>query len=255
MFECVIETFPPERARPLWELWSRYEYQYGDLESTLKLGKRVSETYPNGKHYFFSGIERIRMTTLPLKTLTLNVIIDPPIKLFAQRHICLGIDAIAARDLGAAYARRHIASSVATIQASSQERSTTRISQSLTAGGSQNAGKRPASPDRKCGAKREEKGGLYGGRYEGGYKRVRAGSSPVRADRDVLTRDRDRWALEGRSTPIRGTVSDRDIKREQPASTLGQNQLGAGGGVRIPPIISWFIGELPPVSLFDGLFL
>ncbi|KAJ2925795.1 hypothetical protein H1R20_g11295, partial [Candolleomyces eurysporus] len=40
LFERVITTFPPERARPLWERWARYEYQYGDLESALKLEKR-----------------------------------------------------------------------------------------------------------------------------------------------------------------------------------------------------------------------
>ncbi|RXW20199.1 hypothetical protein EST38_g5659 [Candolleomyces aberdarensis] len=79
LFERVRTTFSPEQARPLWERWSRYEYQYGDLESARKLGKQVSEAYPN----------------------------DPPIKLFAQRHVYLGVDAIAARDLGAAYARRH----------------------------------------------------------------------------------------------------------------------------------------------------
>ncbi|EDR13145.1 uncharacterized protein LACBIDRAFT_245406 [Laccaria bicolor S238N-H82] len=48
LFERIIGTFPPERARPLWERWARYEYQYGDLEGALKLEKRIAEVYPTG---------------------------------------------------------------------------------------------------------------------------------------------------------------------------------------------------------------
>ena len=48
LFERVIGTFPPDKARPLWERWARYEYQYGDLATAHKLEKRMSEVYPNG---------------------------------------------------------------------------------------------------------------------------------------------------------------------------------------------------------------
>jgi cleavage stimulation factor subunit 3 len=48
LFERVIPTFSPERARPLWERWARYEYQYGDLEAAQKLEKRIADVYPNG---------------------------------------------------------------------------------------------------------------------------------------------------------------------------------------------------------------
>jgi cleavage stimulation factor subunit 3 len=41
--KCV--TFSADRARPLWERWTRYEYQYGDLETTtLNLEKRTAST-------------------------------------------------------------------------------------------------------------------------------------------------------------------------------------------------------------------
>jgi hypothetical protein len=50
LFEQVITTFPPERARPLWERWARYEYQYGDLEAAQKLEKRIAEVYPSGMY-------------------------------------------------------------------------------------------------------------------------------------------------------------------------------------------------------------
>ena len=48
LFELGIGTFSPERGRPLWERWARYEYQYGDLEAALKLEKRIAEAYASG---------------------------------------------------------------------------------------------------------------------------------------------------------------------------------------------------------------
>lgn len=50
LFERVISTFPPDRARPLWERWARHEYQYGDLAAAQKLEKRMAEAYPNGEN-------------------------------------------------------------------------------------------------------------------------------------------------------------------------------------------------------------
>ncbi|KAI0637539.1 Suf-domain-containing protein [Trametes polyzona] len=72
LFERVIGTFSADKARPLWDRWARYEYQYGDLAAAHKLEKRMAEVYPN----------------------------DTPIKRFAERHKYLNIDAIAVRDLG-----------------------------------------------------------------------------------------------------------------------------------------------------------
>ncbi len=50
LFERVIGTIPPDRARPLWERWARHEYQYGDLAAAQKLEKRMAEAYPNGEN-------------------------------------------------------------------------------------------------------------------------------------------------------------------------------------------------------------
>ncbi|KAH8832695.1 Suf-domain-containing protein [Flagelloscypha sp. PMI_526] len=72
LFERVIGQFPPDKARVIWERWSKFEYQNGDLEACLKLEKRIAEAYPS----------------------------ETPIKRFAQRHMYLGTDAIATRDLG-----------------------------------------------------------------------------------------------------------------------------------------------------------
>ncbi|KAI6040984.1 hypothetical protein EDC04DRAFT_2989123 [Pisolithus marmoratus] len=94
LFERVITAFSPERARPLWERWARYEYQFGDLEAAQKLEKRIAEVYPT----------------------------DPPIKRFAQRHTYLGTDAIAARDLGFAMAKPAAGGNTATSVASLERR-------------------------------------------------------------------------------------------------------------------------------------
>ena len=129
LFERIIGTFPPERARPLWERCARYEYQYGDLEGALKLEKRMAEVYPTGMSFIC-----ILQLTIPVDFLP-----DPPIKRFAQRHIYLGTDAIAARDLGFAMARKANTSSLGR----------TETQTSLQSGNTPAAPstKRPSSPD------------------------------------------------------------------------------------------------------------
>ncbi|KAF7342718.1 mRNA 3'-end-processing protein RNA14 [Mycena sanguinolenta] len=71
-FERAVPTFTPEEAKPLWDRWSRSQYQYDDLEAVLELERRVAQIYPN----------------------------DVPLKRFAQRHMYHSIDAIANNDLG-----------------------------------------------------------------------------------------------------------------------------------------------------------
>ncbi|CAE6450936.1 unnamed protein product [Rhizoctonia solani] len=78
LFERVITTFPPDKARPIWDRWSRYEYNFGDFIGSQKLEKRLAEIYPN----------------------------DPPIKRFANRYTYLGVDTIASNDLGFKVARQ-----------------------------------------------------------------------------------------------------------------------------------------------------
>ncbi|KAF8966026.1 hypothetical protein BDZ97DRAFT_1917734 [Flammula alnicola] len=116
--------------------------------SLLKLEKRMAEVYSS----------------------------DPPIKRLAQRHIYLGTDAIADRDLGFAIARRATTSSHPLMRTETSQSLMT-SSQTSNAPPTQQA-KRPASPDYR---KREE-----------------------------------------------------------------------GRGVQLPNILSWFIGELPTPSSFDG---
>ncbi|KAF7354683.1 mRNA 3'-end-processing protein RNA14 [Mycena sanguinolenta] len=48
LFERVVPTFTPAEAKPIWERWSRSQYQYDDLEAVLELERRMAEVYPNG---------------------------------------------------------------------------------------------------------------------------------------------------------------------------------------------------------------
>ncbi|KDR71055.1 hypothetical protein GALMADRAFT_254221 [Galerina marginata CBS 339.88] len=228
LFERVIPTFPPERARPLWERWARYEYQYGDLEAALKLEKRMAEVYTS----------------------------DPPIKRLAQRHMYLGTDAIAERDLGFANARRGTT-------ASSNSLGRTETSQSLLTGSqttntTPSHGKRPPSP----GDHRKREDGR-GGDYAAGHKRARP-SSPVRGpDRE---RERDgRWgdSREGPSSsrrrfsppPAPAWERDGSRGREPPPAPRGQDRDEDSKRqvqVTLPQVVSYFIGELPTPATFDG---
>lgn len=52
LFERAVSNFPPEKAKPLWDTWTKYEYQYGNLEAALRLEKRMAEVYPNGMTRF-----------------------------------------------------------------------------------------------------------------------------------------------------------------------------------------------------------
>ncbi|KAG5641047.1 hypothetical protein DXG03_006292 [Asterophora parasitica] len=215
LFERVIGTFPPERARPLWERWARYEYQYGDLDAAQKLEKRIAEVYPT----------------------------DPSIKRFAQRHIYLGTDAIAARDLGFAMARK---------ATTSQPLGRTETAHSLsstgaTASGSNPPHKRPVSPDYR---KRDERGG--GGDYSQSHKRARPLSPPPRE------RERDRWdpPPRRRFSPPPQPAWERENRERAPlppprASAPPQEREEEKP--KIPNIISWFVGELPTPASFDEM--
>ncbi|EKM58947.1 uncharacterized protein PHACADRAFT_249079 [Phanerochaete carnosa HHB-10118-sp] len=117
LFERAVNNFPPEKARPIWDRWARYEYQYGTLEACHLLEKRIGEVYPQ----------------------------DPPIKRFAERHKYLGCDAIAVRDLGFTFGGRGSGSANKTeVQPSASP-----IVQQSSQAAQQAPTKRPPSPDHR----------------------------------------------------------------------------------------------------------
>lgn len=48
LFERSTIKMPADKIRPLWDLWAKYEYMYGDLTAVHKLEKRWAEAFPNG---------------------------------------------------------------------------------------------------------------------------------------------------------------------------------------------------------------
>ncbi|VDB95403.1 unnamed protein product [Peniophora sp. CBMAI 1063] len=223
LFSEVSKTFPPDQARPIWERWARHQYQYGDLATALAIEKNMAEVYPK----------------------------DYPIKRFAQRHIYDGSDAIAARDLGFAYARQQ------TQPQNQNQNQNHSQSQSQSQGHSQNREigrqetnqslKRGASPERDNGYKRRD-------RDEPGYKRGR-GASPASRD------GRRRYdSPHGSNAAVAGSAAGWNDRDGGPGPNRG-NKWGAPppapvqnpeDRVQVPNVLSWFVGALPPASSFDG---
>ncbi|KAI0922183.1 hypothetical protein AcW1_004043 [Taiwanofungus camphoratus] len=212
LFERVISTFSAERARPLWDRWARYEYQFGDLAAAQKLEKRIAEVYPS----------------------------DPPIKRFAERHKYLGTDAIAVRDLGFVFGRPG-SNSASRSNGSSLGRTDTQLSLISTQAMSQpqttpSSSKRPSSPDHR----RRDEG--RSSDYGPPPKRQRPTSPP-------RERDRDRW--DGMPRRRHGTPPwERDRERDGPRRFKEEKEEEKA--VVLPPVLSWFVGMLPSPAAFDG---
>ena len=118
--------------------------------------------------------------------------------------------------------------------------------------------KRMASPDYR--SKREDNRGGSGGsgEYSQGSKRMRA-SSPTRgADRDRETRWEGPSSRRRPFSPPPTSAWDRDdrprAREPLPPSRAQEREEEKPRQVSIPPVISWFVGDLPAASSFDGEF-
>lgn len=224
----------------------------------------MAEVYSSGQS---STAFSLTCTTVLIGPLL--ILADPPIKRLAQRHIYLGTDAIADRDLGFAMARR--AGSSNTIGRTETGLSVPTNSQATTPGNSlhhtSSGNKRPASPD---GRKRDD------GRsndHGPGHKRARA-NSPPRAQE----RDRERWdGPPGRRrfnspAPNPGGWDHRDDRGGGPGAGGGNGPRGReplppprsqqsqhhdrdddkSKSVQLPNVLQYFIGQLPAPASFDG---
>lgn len=72
LFERTVINFTPERARPVWDRWSEYEYSFGDTASVRKMNQRLAEVYPE----------------------------DRPVKRLMDQNTYMDLDVIGPRDLG-----------------------------------------------------------------------------------------------------------------------------------------------------------
>ncbi|OSD01936.1 Suf-domain-containing protein [Trametes coccinea BRFM310] len=212
LFERVIGTFSPEKARPLWERWARYEYQYGDLAAAQKLEKRMAEVYPS----------------------------DPPIKRFAERHKYLNIDAIAVRDLGFVLGRQSARSSGMLGRADTIQ--SLMASQAKETPPAPSSSKRQSSPETR---RRDDS------RTEYPSKRPRPASPVPARERDREWRD-GRDGREGSRRRHGSPMWEREREREAPPRRNFKEDREEDKGVALPGVLSWFIGTLPSSNSFDG---
>ncbi|KAL0579473.1 mRNA 3'-end-processing protein rna14 [Marasmius crinis-equi] len=199
LFERIISSFQPSDARPIWECWARYENQYGDLETIQKLEKRIAEAYPN----------------------------DTPIKLFAQRHMYLNIDTIAAQDLGYARAKKEV-TAVNSLESVNSSGSSQGIKRRTTedAIGSDSASGGPKGRD---------------SRDHGGNKRQRS-SSLSKGRHDGRRRSIERSSHRGGG---RATERERERERQRDKEPREEKSI-------LPATITAMLTKLPDSEYFDG---
>lgn len=227
LFERSALKIPADSARPLWDMWSKFEYMYGDLTAVHKLETRWAETFPK----------------------------DVPLKRFAQRYTYDGVDEIALRDLGAG--RR------APPQApKAQAAAPVAVAPPTGPSGAMppfppNRGRVASPPVRQPPphlpvTKRDRSPPRSPGRLDG-FKRQRGPSPPPRVvsgGRFSPAPPRDRSPV----PPPRygpGAVAARaPVPPVVPAPAVpAYAQFDRTG---LPKPVSWFIGQLPPARVFDG---
>lgn len=164
-------------------------------------------------------------------------------KRFAQRYSYLQIDGIASRDLGGALNQE---ADQGPSSGSSNALGRRDTAQSLMAnaknqtGGGNSTHKRPASPEHR---KRDDRPNDY----STNHKRARP-LSPTRE------RDRERWeAPPRRRAGSPGWDRERERERDAPPPPRRiEREREEEKSVTLPPIISWFVGQLPAPAVFDG---
>ncbi|KZV60986.1 hypothetical protein PENSPDRAFT_593406 [Peniophora sp. CONT] len=178
-----------EQARPIWERWATHHYQHSGLATSLAIQGRMAEMYPQ----------------------------DNTLKRFALRYTSDGVDAIAARDLGSAYALQQAQSPVQKPSTSiSRDRQTSVKQNSIRSISESYSPRHITSP-------RRDAYDPQGGRPELRPKRP---LGPSQSERDLPPRRRRRY----------------DAPRHHP-----ENQP-----VNIPKAVRWFIETLPNAASFEG---
>lgn len=239
-------TFQPDKARPIWETWANYEYNFGDLTAAAKLEKRIAEVYPDGASFScFVAFEFIPFAA------------DLPMRRFAQRHVYCNHDAIAIRDLGWMPAVSS-GSSNGSLKHDSSGLAITNTASAGSLGGIATQKRPAASPDRgRSGVSRSMSQDMG----PPPPKRARELSPSLRdRDRDRRERERDRRDM---PPPPRRRYGSPDWGRGSPPRRGGEGHRGdwerdsSGhedrGAPVIPGLSSYFMGQLPPSPTFDGM--
>ncbi|KAF8581991.1 Suf-domain-containing protein [Ramaria rubella] len=228
LFERVITTFPADKARPIWETWANYEYNFGDLSAADKLEKRICEVYPD----------------------------DLPMRRFAQRHVYGTHDAIAIRDLGWMPPAGSSGSFNGLLKNDSMGLTNITSSGSL---GATTTNKRVAgSPERRSTIDRSMSQDMG----PPPTKRAREASPPPR-DRERDRRDRERERRD-MPPPPRRRYGSPDWTRGSPPRRGGEGHSRGDweresqgheertAATVVPGQVTFFLAQLPISSTFDG---
>lgn len=174
----------------------------------------------------------------------MHLTLDPPIKRFAERHKYLGTDAIAIRDLGFVVGRSTAGSSGSTHSGSvgrteTQQSLLSPVNSQAQAVSQAAAGsntKRPPSPE---------------GRRKGDYE-YGPPSKKHRAPSPSREREWDRDRREAHRGRRHNSPPGWDRERERDYGRAGYKEKEEEKSVTLPPVLSWFVGQLPPAGAFDG---
>lgn len=176
----------------------------------------------------------------------MSCFLDPPIKRFAERHKYLGTDAIAVHDLGFVISRSNgnsARSNVSSLGRTETQSSVLNLASSQPQQSQGSVTKRPSSPDHR---RRDESRGVSSTDYGPPSKRARAGSPQQRGyDRD------EKWGRRRHASP---SPWDRERERDSSARRP-EREKEEEKTVAIPGVLSWFVGQLPTASSFDGAYL
>ena len=238
---------------------------YGNIGHGTSINTETSRLRSSWKSGWRRYIHQVRIQLLARSLDHLQQwpqFIDPPIKRLAQRHMYLGTDVIANRDLGFAIAQRANNNSIGQwtqtstpLLANSQQTTTVpHIHRAGTGGSSKRKQQRGPSPEYQT---RADRRGVH---YSTMHKRSRPASPPSARGPD---RNRDS-RRDGRSSrrsfsppPAAWEREERRLGRRgelpEPPGMQGREEEKPRQGA-IPQVPSWFIGdsELPTPLPFDG---
>lgn len=216
--------------------------RFGKGGHVMNINLVISKLHRSLRSVSLRFTQLVRLDPLPrlAQTELMNLVIDPPIKRFAQRHTYLGTDAIAARDLGFAMAGRQPAgSSPSTSSIEKRTDSLLSITSAAHMPPTQPPPKRQPSPELK---RREES---VKPDFAPPAKRARPMSPP----RD---RDRDRFS-EGPRRRI-GSPAAWEKDRDREPHPMKRDREPEDKTTTLPAVLTWFVGQLPNPASFDGQF-
>ncbi|PWN29899.1 Suf-domain-containing protein [Jaminaea rosea] len=244
LFERTITTFQPaERARPIWDRWSSYEYSFGDSTSIKKLEARLAEAFPD----------------------------EAPLKRLMDRSTYMDLEVIGPRDLGivntygATAADRAVATAAAAAGAvGGEEAAATTTNGSKDAAIAAKAAAAAAAVSAAAATKRPaddmSRRGNSPAVGEGGNKRMRGGAGAGASERDLAPpppQRRGPLPPQNSAFGAGGAVAANNggapgLPPIPPSSAAGAPAPNVLAERPLPDAVLFFLSILPSLRSWDG---